>query len=230
MLLDVPVGKGDLLEARPLADPSQFLTTLAPADAAAGETLRCATARPMPAGSPVRVIRSQAALDDAAQVAGGERPPRRQVAVRVVARRGEPFSVELSCVDGSASACAEGFVVEGARTRAVTREDLVEHVGRMGQSPFAPASFDVELDEGCGMGFSAVHAVRAEACRLLEERLLAPSGRAACERGLARVPDLADIHAQLTFMRERGGVPTRDTRRGASDAEVCALVPTPAVA
>ena len=43
----------------------------------------------------------------------------------------------------------------------------------MGSSPFEAASFEVELDDGCGMSFSAVHKVRAEACRLLEEKMLA---------------------------------------------------------
>ena len=53
-------------------------------------------------------------------------------------------------------------------------EDLIEHVGRMGSSPFEAASFEIELDEGCGMGFSAVHKVRAAACEALERAVLAP--------------------------------------------------------
>ena len=44
----------------------------------------------------------------------------------------------------------------------------------MGSSPFEAASFDVSLDAGCGMGFSAVHKVRAAACKALEEAILAP--------------------------------------------------------
>ncbi|WP_270405893.1 DUF3656 domain-containing protein, partial [Candidatus Collinsella stercoripullorum] len=80
-----------------------------------------------------------------------EVPRRRAVDVRVRARIGEPFAVELSCADDPAlTARAEGFAVEPARTRPVTRDDLVEHVGRMGGSPFTAASFEVELDEGCG--------------------------------------------------------------------------------
>ncbi|MDM8270335.1 U32 family peptidase [Thermophilibacter provencensis] len=172
--LSAPVGAGDLLEIRPIDDPTQFLTAPAPEDAAAGEKITCRAARPMPAGSVVRVIRSQRALDDAARVADKDVVRRRPVHVRVTARLGEPFSVELECADGAASARAEGFVVEAARTRPVDEKDLVEHVGRMGQSPFEPVSFSVELDPGCGMGFSAVHKVRAEACARLEEVLLAP--------------------------------------------------------
>ncbi len=172
--LSAPVGEGDLLELRPIDDPTQFLTVNAPADAAAGERIVCRASRPMPAGSVVRVIRSQRALAAAARLADKDVVRRRAVDVRVVARIGEPFEVELACADGAASARATGFVVEAARTRPVSAEDLVEHVGRMGQSPFEPVSWDVELDAGCGMSFSAVHRVRAEACARLEEALLVP--------------------------------------------------------
>ena len=173
--LDEPVGKGDLLELRHDDEFDQFLTALAPEDAPAGAVIECRVARAMPSGCRVRIIRSQAAID--AANAALKRPVARlrAVDVRIRARLGEPFSVTLTCCDDPAlTATAEGFDVEAARTRAVTRDDLVEHVGRMGGSPFEAASFTVELDEGCGMGFSAVHSVRAEACRLLEERILSP--------------------------------------------------------
>ncbi|WP_239471038.1 U32 family peptidase [Olsenella uli] len=210
VLLDQPVGAGDLLEIRPVSDPSQFLTAHAEKDAEAGETITCRAARPMEVGSLVRVIRSQAALDEAARVAEKDAPRRRPVRVRVTARLGEPFAVELATLDGVASARAEGFVVEAARTRPVTEEDLVEHVGRMGQSAFEPVSWDVALDAGCGMSFSAVHKVRAEACRRLEEAILAPYA--------ARSLSIGDS-PQLTDVSGRGEEPC-----------VCALVTTPEAA
>ena len=227
ILLDAAVGKGDLLEVRPVDDPTQFLTTHVPVDAPAGETICCKTVRPMAEGCPVRVIRSQAAMDEAARVATGDDHYKRPVHVRVEARLGQPFVVELTCADGGAAARAEGFVVEPARTKAVTRDDLVAHVGRMGQSPFVPVGFEVELDEGCGMGFSAVHGVRARACHLLEERILAPSSAAVRARGLARVPDREDIGTHLRFVRAETGLGAPGAPRA---AEVCALVPTPDVA
>ena len=209
--LSAPVGAGDLLEIRPVDDPTQFLTASAPADSAAGETIVCRAARPMPAGSVVRLIRSQRALDDAARVADKDVVRRRAVHVRVRARLGEPFLVELECADGAAAACAEGFVVEPARTKPVSEQDLIEHVGRMGQSPFEPVSWDVELDPGCGMGFSAVHKVRAEACRRLEDALLAP------------------YVTHVTKGQSLRNIPTGNVTKGLSlrNAAVCALVMTP---
>ena len=167
-----PVGKGDLLELRHDDEFDQFLTTLAPADAAAGATIVCDVARAMPAGSRVRIIRSQAAIDAASTVLKRDIPRKRPVDVSIQACLGEPFAVTLACADDpSLQATATGFIVEPARTRAVTREDLVEHVGRMGSSAFEAASFSVAMDDACGMGFSAVHKVRAAACETLEHAI-----------------------------------------------------------
>ena len=170
-----PVGKGDLLELRHDNEFDQFLTTIAADDAAAGDVIECRVPRSMPEGCRVRVIRSQRAIDAAGAALKRDVLRRRAVDVSVVARLGEPFAVTLTCCDDpSLTATATGFTVEAAKTRAVEASDLVEHVGRMGSSPFEAASFDVALDEGCGMGFSAVHKVRAAACKALEEAILAP--------------------------------------------------------
>ena len=170
-----PVGKGDLLELRHDNEFDQFLTTIAADDAAAGDVIECRVPRSMPEGCRVRVIRSQRAIDAAGAALKRDVLRRRAVDVSVVARLGEPFTVTLTCCDNPAlTATATGFTVEAAKTRAVEASDLVEHVGRMGSSPFEAASFDVTLDEVCGMGFSAVHKVRAAACKALEEAILEP--------------------------------------------------------
>ena len=194
--LDKFVGKGDLLELRPVHDPTQFLTAHAPQDAEAGEVITCRTTRTVERGSLVRVIRSQAAMDAGVRVSELEVPRKRRVRVNVIARIGESFEVGLETLDGAARVQVRGFVVEPARTRSVSEEDLIEHVGRMGSSPFDPVSFDVTLDEGCGMGFSAVHRVRAEACDALERALIEPYERRVLNDGLGRVPhvEASDRH------------------------------------
>ncbi len=223
--VDEPVGAGDLLELRPDDDPDSFLTAQVTQDVPAGGTVECKVARPMPVGCPVRVIRSKAAHDGADAALCREVSRKRKVAVRVVARLGEPFRVELACVDGPNGlaelprASAEGFVVEPARTKAVGRDELVEHVGRMGSSAFEPVSFEVELDEGCGMGFSAVHKVRAAACEALERAILAPyAGRA---EALAPVPDTSTSVAAAAE-------PTAAT--APVKPEICVIAPSPQIA
>ena len=208
-----PVGKGDLLELRHDQEFDQFLTALAPEDAEAGSTMRVKVPRPMPAGCRVRVIRSQAAIDAANAALKRDILRRRPVHVSVTAKLGKPFAVKLTCADNpSISACAEGFTVEPARTRAVTHDDLVEHVGRMGASPFEATSYDIDLDDNCGMGFSAVHKVRARACQALEMAILKPyeeQERAANEAVLPSEP------AAPSGQRSRHGEP-----------QVCAMAAT----
>lgn len=213
-----PVGEGDLLEIRPKDEPDQFLTTYAPNDAAANTTISCTTKRVMVEGSPARVIRSKKAMERGARAAGLEIARRRKVRVMVRARLGEPFEVELKTLDGTAEAGATGFVVEAACTRAVTEGDLAEHVGRMGSTPFVPVAFDMELDEGCGMSFSAVHKVRSQACEALARALLEPYSL----RKLANAPSREAVRAELGL--DCTGLPPKD------HIEICAVVTSAAMA
>lgn len=227
--LDAPVGAGDLLEIRPLADPSQFLTVHAETDAQAGETIVCRAPRAMEPGCAVRVIRSQRALDDAARVADKDVVRLSPVRVHVLARLGKPFSVALETLDGRAHAEVQGFTVEAARTRPVTVDDLVGHVGRMGASPFEPQDWSVELDEGCGMGFSAVHKVRAEACARLEEALLVGYVAREKDGATAPAPDAGLVARRLGEVRCAAGV-AEPSAAAAEKPCACALVSTPETA
>ena len=227
VLLDSFVGGGDLLEIRPASDPTKFLTTTAPADAKTGSVICCKAVRPMESGSLVRVICSRQAMNEATRLAAGGERRKRLVTVRVLARLGKPFVVELACVDGTATARVEDFVVEPARTKAVSEQDLTEHVGRMGHTPFVPASIEVECDAGCGLSFSAVHRVRSKACELLEREVLEPYSTVVRGRNLAHAPDGDDVALQLRLARQKTGgrkpVPV-------GEVEICALVPTPEIA
>lgn len=171
--LNEPVGKGDLVEMRPDDEPATFLCAHVEADAAAGTTITVECARPMPKGCPVRLIRSQEALDAAARLANLDYVYHRPVDVSVVCQLGKPLQVILTTQDGT-QATSEGPVVEPARTKALTQADVAEHVGRMGATPFEPNTITVELDQGCGMGFATLHKVRAAAAETLSQALLAP--------------------------------------------------------
>jgi putative protease len=71
-------------------------------------------------------------------------------------------------------ATVQGAVVERARTKPLTAEDIREHVGRVGGTAFTIRSWDIQLGDEVGMSFSALHQLRAEAIKALEEALLKP--------------------------------------------------------
>ncbi len=102
-----------------------------------------------------------------------ERLPKVAVNAYVRLRIGQPALVSFTTMDGY-SVSVEGAPLEPARTKALTEQDVRDHVDRMGATNFVIASMDVELDEGAGMGFSALHKLRSEAAAELEAEILRP--------------------------------------------------------
>lgn len=222
--LEEPVEEGDLLELRSPDRFEDYVTAPCPRDADAGEILEVRLPRRMGAATQVRVIRSERAMRDAREFSSREYPRKRPARMSVVARAGSPFQVRAAvrpqdahpAIAREASGNSQGPEVSPARTRALTRDDLVEHVGRMGASPYAPLpDWDVSLDDGVGMGFSSVHAVRADALDDLTSSLLAPwHGRGT---GL--------LDAPYSPGSPRWGAVARQAE--AEPPQVCALVSTP---
>jgi putative protease len=95
---------------------------------------------------------------------------------RIIARQGKQLETTFRLHrDGQETeATAYGETVEPARTKALTVTDIQEHVGRVGGTPFSIRAWDIQLDENVGMGFSALHRLRAEALEALTEQLLKP--------------------------------------------------------
>ena len=98
--------------------------------------------------------------------------PRIEVAGRVRMKIGEPLRMTFATESG-VSATFEGPVVEAARTKAVTRDEVIEHVDRLGNTSFELLALDVEVDDGVGIGFSALHKARTQALKALEAEILA---------------------------------------------------------
>lgn len=69
------------------------------------------------------------------------------------------------------SGVAEGAPVEAARTRAVSFDDVAAHIDRLGNTPYQLVNLTIDMDDGVGIGFSALHGVRAAALDVLTEVL-----------------------------------------------------------
>lgn len=86
---------------------------------------------------------------------------------------GQPALLTFTADAGNASVTVEGPEVEAARTKAITEEEVREHIDRMGTTPFCLSSLGIDLDEGVGMGFSMLHKLRARAAEELQGAILA---------------------------------------------------------
>ena len=114
-----------------------------------------------------RVRNAEAAFVD------DDKLPSVAVCARAELRIGQPALLTFTVAAGDASVTVEGPEVEAARTKAITKEEVREHIDRMGTTPFYLSSLEIDLDEGVGMGFSMLHKLRARAAEELQETILA---------------------------------------------------------
>lgn len=160
---DPPVFAGDVLEF--WTNKGHFAYTVT-ADDATGSQVRLTVPKRVDKGDRVFRVREAAAafVDDAAE-------PRVPVTGTVRLRIGQPLRAEFRLATG-VSAAAEGPVVEAARTKAVTADEVRAHIDRLGATPFtilAPDDLVIELDQGVGIGFSQLHKVRTAALDALQQ-------------------------------------------------------------
>lgn len=100
--------------------------------------------------------------------------PRIPVTGTVVLERDKPLKISFALAhDPAMYVEAEGVLCEAARTKAITEDEVSEHVNRLGNTPFELVDLEVDLGGGIGIGFSKLHHVRSEALRALEQKMLA---------------------------------------------------------
>ncbi|MCL5886796.1 MAG: DUF3656 domain-containing protein [Actinobacteria bacterium] len=142
-----------------------------------------------------RVFRvANASLNEAARrTFAKDAAPRLAIDVAVKVVVGEELQIEVSRAGHSAQ--ATGALVERARTKPITAEEVGEHVGRLGGTPFRIGALDIQLSADAGLGYSALHRLRKEAIEALERSILEP--------WLAREPKHPDVPALARNARRR---------------------------
>lgn len=193
------IAVGDLLEF--WTSKGRVTYTVESSDTLKGETKYLGVREPVSVGDRVFRVRSaKLAADAQGRTETGMKIP---VSIDVRMRKGAPLEITVHDSAGH-EARALGPVVEEARTKAVTREDVIDHVGRLGATPFSCASWDIMLDEGVGIGFSALHKTRTAALEAFEETLLEARTKPALRVGsvdITRVPDHSDMAPFATIIR-----------------------------
>lgn len=110
--------------------------------------------------------------------------PKIDVDVAIDMRIGRPIKVAVA--GSGCHVSVTGATLEKARTKPITRNDVFEHFNRLGSTPFSIASFECNLDDGAGLGFSVIHKLRADALNKLSAEIIRNNTRnAECNVSLA---------------------------------------------
>ena len=142
--------------------------------APAGTKVEVRVERPVGLGDRVFRVRNAALSSAAARTfSGSDVSASIELAFAVTVVAGRPLAVRVTDAQGR-SGLAEGPTVEPARTKAATAEEVTEHVGRLGGTPYRAGSWELELSPNVGVAFSALHRVRREALAAYETQLLTP--------------------------------------------------------
>lgn len=141
-------------------------------------------------GDRVFRVANDALLHAARRTFAGSAPmDRRATAVDfdVRVRIGLPLALSVRA-DGR-TAEAQGALVAAARTKPITAEEVVEHIGRLGGSGYCAGDWRIDIDADAGLGYSALHALRREALDRLDSLRLEPwSGRALSRPAVPSLP------------------------------------------
>lgn len=125
--------------------------------------------------------------------------PRLPISASLVLEIGQPS--RLTVISGEKSVYIEGSIVEPARTKVVSREDVEAHFNRLGNTDFYLDEFELILDAGVGIGFSEIHRLRASAIDKLRQLL--------CER--------ENVCAEISSSKIK-------SRKKSAEPVVCAIV------
>lgn len=91
--------------------------------------------------------------------------PRIEIDCAIDMHIGKPLRLRVS--GRGKTVYVEGDIVETAKTKAITKTEVIAHIDRLGQTPFLLNSCEVSLDENVGIGFSHLHHIRQKATDLL---------------------------------------------------------------
>ena len=159
----VELHKGDVIEF--WTNRGHFASTIDASCKQEGKLYRLSSEKRVSKGDRVFRVRdaSLAFQDDPFE-------PRLPVYAQAVLHIGEPLFMRAEA--SGVQVEHEGPLIEPARTKAVTADEVRSHIDRLGNTPFYFASLDVDVEEGVGIGFSAIHKARAQVLTLLESALL----------------------------------------------------------
>ncbi|MDR1775938.1 MAG: U32 family peptidase [Actinomycetes bacterium] len=175
--------------------------------------------------NPTTRARQQALAARADDVVAAAENYREPLHFRVRMLLGRPLTVTVTDSRGRTGSYT-GPEVQPARTKAVTADEVREHIGRLGGTFYRMEDCEVELDDGVGIGFAALHAARRDAIAGLLTVKSDEGGSAGIRNclsgGAQRNPD-SMLYPDGTHDRPQGGKRARKAARPLSP-DVIAVV------
>lgn len=95
--------------------------------------------------------------------------PKIEIDASLVLRVGKPIQVIIK--NNNHVIKYQGEVTESAKTKPITKEDVIEHFGRLGNTDFELNKCDVVLDENVGIQFSKIHKLRGRVIDMLTREM-----------------------------------------------------------
>ena len=168
---EAEIVKGDVLEF--WTNKGHFTHTVDQLDNIGSQEVQLYVFKPLTKGDRVFRVRSTKAA-----FADDGFAPRIPIEGRVTLHRGQSVTMHFQLVHplrgDLTMVYTEGPLVEAARTKSITPQEVTEHINRLGNTPFVLEQLDVEVDEGVGIGFSQLHKMRSAALEELQEKILEP--------------------------------------------------------
>lgn len=110
---------------------------------------------------------------------------KKKIPIRMKAVFVSGLQAKLQMEQGNCLVVVEGQLVEPAQNRPVTQEDIRKQLQKLGESCFALDSLEIETDGKSFYSLKEINALRREAVRLLEDRIIEENGLVVRRIGLS---------------------------------------------
>ncbi len=90
------------------------------------------------------------------------------VDITVEVKKDKPISVTF--FDGMNTVNALGEIPQTAKTKAITREDVIKNITKLGATPYFGREININLDDNLFVSAGELNALRRDACQLLDKK------------------------------------------------------------
>jgi putative protease len=179
------------------------------------------------AGDSVYRTRDRVLIDEARQTIVENREESKvPISVQVKARIGKSMQLSFSDPQGHKGIAYTETAVMAARNRPLTETDIIDKLDRLGNTPWKPVSWDLDLDPGIMIPFSELNEARRAAGDKLKDQILDAAKPPSISREVfsSRVNQIIKEHGTSQALED-----SKDTGKGLQNQTVRLSIRVPSV-